>query len=233
MHIGLIGYGKMGHEIEKAAQMVYQAIGCQFDYKTNYHAPQAALRKLFCEDVGKRQTIQKTNQPPVFVLWVTDGECNVNYNEALNEFRSSKFNPMFIKIIALRGKQDDQQFKQLHAIAREKGILPNIDLVILDDPDELSIQLLFKGYRTWLEEAHEHGMLENDPGISFNHANPDDQEELRQKEALEIEHGHDHEHSAGTAYGAKKINLGGLYAAKRPLLSNSDQDNNCCRCVIL
>lgn len=241
-NVTVIPFGKVAHSsieieehgIDTATADVLESIHWEFDDRTNYHAPQVALRRQFCNDSGPRTTIQQTDQPPAFILWVTDGDSNMKPFEALNEFRYSKYNPMFIKIIALRGKQKNLQFEKLREIASQKGILPNVDLVILDDPNELTIQTLFKGYRVWLQEAHEHGMLLNDPGIEF--ANPDDQAELRQLAALELEHAHDdHSHNPGAPSTSRAGHSYRFYAnnpqARQQL--NPPESDDCCNCTVM
>lgn len=114
--------------------------------------------------------------PPVFVIFITDGEPNVKKTEAMNEFTSASHQAIFFKFIALKGKQRDMQFTYLQSIddhevksrkndVRNLFYIDNSDLVVLNNPDELTVEKLIHEYKGWLIEASEKGLLLHDQKI--------------------------------------------------------------------
>lgn len=137
---------------------------------TNYASAVQAVRKHYLNDSGQRTTPQLSPDPPVFVIFITDGEPNVKKTEAMNEFTSASHQAIFFKFIALKGKQHDMQFTYLQSIddhdvkskrndGRNLFYIDNSDLVVLNNPDELTFDKLIHEYKGWLIEASEKGLL--------------------------------------------------------------------------
>ena len=137
---------------------------------TNYASAVQAIRKHYFNDSGQRTEPQMCNEPPVFVIFITDGEPNVKKTEAMNEFTSASHQAIFFKFIALKGKQQDLQFTYLQSIddhdvkkhkndRRDLFYIDNSDLVVLNNPDELTMENLIHEYRGWLLESREKGLL--------------------------------------------------------------------------
>jgi hypothetical protein len=230
------------HDVKYAVEKVMEAIGGQLSDKTNYHGAVKKIRSHYFGNCNATTGAVISDKPPVFVLFVTDGEHNLEKTEALNQFAWAERNAIFFKFIALKGLQQNLRFKALEEICanNSKTFLPNRRLLILNDPDELTIQLLFYGYRMWVEEAHEHKVLKNDPKINLDIRNPDDIRELAEKEALERQHGHEdvgsrHEHSSYRSYADNRYRQS--YPGERVMFMPPPQrqnlDDDCCRtCTI-
>jgi hypothetical protein len=191
-------------DIEIATEKVYNAIGRKFSQYTNYHAVVDKMQRYFGVD-----NQQPYERPPVFVIFATDGEANMMRTEARGIFKRSTEMAMYFLFIAFRGIESQhrqyqaakqsrayEEFSQLKEICALKSEMPNRRLLIVDSPEEVSIKLLFKGYRTWLEEAYErhdgkpYQILANDPCIDMDANNPDDREEILEKARMERQHGH-------------------------------------------
>jgi hypothetical protein len=188
------------HDLKHAVERVWESIGGQFSQGTNYNVVAKAIRQHYFGSNNKPTKAVPTDQPPVFCIFATDGEPLAEVDEARNQFKWSEYNGIFFKFIALKGNQEqlkklpeELQFQTLKIICNrtKKTFVPNKHLIVLDDPDKLTIHQLFRNYRLWAEEAFSHHILENDPGIDYNIKNPDDLEEMREMNLLNAEHGHD------------------------------------------
>lgn len=150
-----------------ATQLLLDSIGGKLKSSTNYAAAISALRKhAFGDTVTRTKHALRCEKDPVFAIFVTDGEPNVQRDDAVTEFISASFNGVFIKMLALHGATEDVEF--LNEIVRGehgKMHIDNFDLVTIDDPDKLNMDDLIKKYRGWLEEAFERKMLARDPKI--------------------------------------------------------------------
>ncbi len=178
--------------IQNVTTMVYNAISNRLSDATNYCAPITKIRNHYFGTKDTRYMPLCYDKPPVYVLFVTDGEPNLQVDEAMNQFSASEYNAMFIRFVALRGHQSDLSFHRLKMICNKtkNTFLPNKQLLILNDPNSLTIDDLFFGHRTWLEEAHEHGILTKDPGVDLDDGKPHNKREITYKQKLEREHGH-------------------------------------------
>lgn len=160
-----------------ATDLIMQSIGGQFRTSTNYAEPVQAIRDYYFQDKGKRRQPQLCSEPPVFAIFITDGEPNTKKIEAENEFVSASHQGVFFKFIALKGKQADLEFKYLsniddHGVKNSASdnrdnlfFIDNSDLVVLNDPTELNMEKLINEYRPWLLEAYEKKLLQHDPGV--------------------------------------------------------------------
>ena len=160
-----------------ATDLIMQSIGSQFRTSTNYAEPVQAIRDYYFQDRGKRRQPQLCGEPPVFAIFITDGEPNAKKIEAENEFISASHQGIFFKFIALKGKQTDLAFTYLSNIddhAVKDGAddqrdnlfyIDNSDLVVLNDPTELNMEKLINEYRPWLLDAYERKLLQHDPGV--------------------------------------------------------------------
>jgi vWA found in TerF C terminus len=162
------------HDIENVIELVFASIGRNYSNGTDYNTVAMKIREYYFGSSQKLTKVVPSDQQPVICLFVTDGEPREGILEAKNQFKSSEFNAIFFKFIALVGKQDffrknEEPFSILKEICNtKKAFVPNKDLIILDDPDKLTIVQLFKKYRVWAEEAHHHGILETDPEFDFD-----------------------------------------------------------------
>lgn len=167
-----------------ATELVMRSIGNEFRKTTNYAAPVKAIREYYFNDRGRRTVKQQCSDPPVFAIFITDGEPNVKKIEAMNEFASASHEAIFFKFIALKGKQVDINFTYLQSIddhdvkdnnnrtSRDDDLffIDNSDLVVLNNPEELTMEKLIHEYRGWLIEAWEKRLLQHDPQVGeFNH----------------------------------------------------------------
>lgn len=162
----------------KATQLVLESAG-GFKGYTNYCDAIQGIRSHFFKFDEELHTPQPCSKPPLFLLFITDGEPNLKKSEAELQFISASHQAVFIKIIALRGKQADQQFKYLVDLDNHKNkqtdldsptghssfFIDNIDRVILDSPEQLNMKMLINEYRPWLLEARKRKLLTLDPKI--------------------------------------------------------------------
>lgn len=160
-----------------ATALILKAIGNKLSGATNYAEPVKAVRQYYFGDRGRRDDPQSCSEPPVFALFITDGEPTTMKVEAMNEFRSASHQAIFFKFIALRGEQEDMSFRYLTSIddhpvkqnsyQRQDDLffIDNSDLVVLNNPGELTMEKMINEYRPWLIEAKEKHLLMNDPGI--------------------------------------------------------------------
>jgi uncharacterized protein YegL len=231
-----------------AVDTVMRNIGGELSGGTDYNCVIEKIRQHYFDTKEKLNKPMMSDKAPVFAIFLTDGEPLTKIDEARIQFKASEYNAIFFKFVALKGNQKDLQFNTLKTICQysnRKLAAPNKHLVVLDDPNDLTIKDLFKYYRTWAEEAHEHGILENDPGFNISIENPDNAEELAFKEKLEEDHGHD---EAGVAHGHlntgnkphyQSTNRYGQFNAKsqqnvRPQPAADNVENsNCMKCTIL
>lgn len=169
-----------------ASDLCLQASG-GYRPTTNYSSAVQAIRKHYFNDSGQRSKPQLCNDPPVFVIFITDGEPNVKKTEAMNEFASASHQAIFFKFIALKGKQSDLEFKYLQSIddhdvkvkknkheSNDLFYIDNSDLVVLNNPDELTMEHLIHEYRGWLLEAKETGLLFHDQNVKGGLAKTND-----------------------------------------------------------
>ena len=140
--------------------------------KTNYAAATRAVRSLFFSSKGERTIKLPSKKPPVFAIFITDGDANIERQEAFQEFASSTYEAVFWKIIALRGQQLDTEFTMLKQIDdAKKGFVDNADHVILNNPSDLTMKQLFNEYRGWLRAVYNERILVENPGINFDAIN--------------------------------------------------------------
>lgn len=151
---------------------------------TNYAAAMRAVRQYY---FGRDATDNpKSADPtPVFMIFVTDGAPNMEQRQALAQFRASSYQPIFCKIVALKGLTNpDFAFLQNEVddaptLDQRKGRPPeqcnyidNGDFVPLNNPAELTTSLLFREYPQWLVQAqenrHGHTLLTQDQGLELS-----------------------------------------------------------------
>jgi hypothetical protein len=142
---------------------------------TYYGDPVKAVRQFYFQDQGYRQEPKPSDETPVFAIFVTDGEPNGKEDEAMREFASASYLPIFFKFIALRGTNHSQRFTFLECIDNSQlrkatyGVdnfyMDNSNFVLLNDPAELTMEALIREYRPWLADAFEQKLLLNNPGI--------------------------------------------------------------------
>jgi uncharacterized protein YegL len=163
---------------------------------TNYAAAVQATRNLYFSNSDTLNSPQMCNQPPVFAIFITDGEPNRQATEALNQFISASHQAIFFKFLGLKGKQEDTEFKYIQSLddykvepevkkhsssfftccaspapktkksSGDRFFVDNCDLVTLDDPDHLTMEKLIKEYRLWLIEAHQKKLLKHAPQVT-------------------------------------------------------------------
>jgi len=215
------------HDMETAVSKVFASIGNTFSDKTNYCAPIAKIREYYFGNSYILSAPVIHDRAPVYVLFVTDGEPNIQIDEAMNQFRACEYNAMFIRFVALKGNQANLNFHRLRIICNKTNstFLPNKHTLILDDPNYLTIDDLFFGHRTWLEEAYEHGVLTKDPGVELDSKNPNNRREIRYKQSIEDDHGHD---DTALKHGHVNRQYGAISTD-----SNIIYDHQQCCCVIL
>jgi hypothetical protein len=171
------------NNFSKATDMILDLLDGSLRQHTNYSEPVKAVRKYYFNDSGPRTQKQLCDDAPVFAIFVTDGEPSEKKIEAMNQFRSASHQGIFFKFIALRGQQADQEFKFLTGVnqpplkdpdtkneddLRNKFLMDNSNLIILNHPGELSMRKILEEYRPWLTEAHQvHHILTQHPGITF------------------------------------------------------------------
>ncbi|MDR3491542.1 MAG: VWA domain-containing protein [Gammaproteobacteria bacterium] len=158
-----------------ATQLVLASIG-GLKSSTNYASPVEAVRQHYFKQSGVLTQPQKCSDAPVFAIFITDGEPTTAKVEAMNQFKSASHQAIFFKFIALKGKQEDQQFLYLNSIddadVKEKTeddgfYIDNCDLVVLNNPDELTMNKLIHEYRPWLVEAYKvKHLLSHNAGIT-------------------------------------------------------------------
>jgi len=184
----------------QATELVLDAIDNTFKNETNYAEAVRAIRNHYHDDTGKRTTVQSCDKPPVFVIFITDGEPNREVTEAINEFRSASHQAIFWKFIALKGKQVDLDFSYLtniHQNPCQLGFRMDIaNLVPLDDPDELTMEKLVKEYKGWLMQAKKEGILTNLVGVDTGNVSL--YSDGRQRSHANIP-GHTHHHGSSSS----------------------------------
>ena len=77
--------------------------------KTNYAAAIRKVRHHYFNDCSVRQKIQADNELPVFAILLTDGEHNMEIEEAENQFKFASYQNIFIKSIGLVGKEMSEE----------------------------------------------------------------------------------------------------------------------------
>lgn len=203
----------LNHEnFTNATELVMHSIGGQFRTTTNYAAPIKAVREYYFNDKGKRNVPQKCDEPPVFAIFITDGEPNVKKTEAMNEFISASHQAIFFKFVALKGKQTDTEFTYLQSIddhdvkdsvnrnSNDGNLfyMDNSDLVVLNNPDELTMEKLIHEYRGWLIEAWDRHLLQHDPKVGkLNHHEGRVVSNYKQPQ---LQQSHSKDHRGGSCY---------------------------------
>jgi hypothetical protein len=183
-------------DLESAIDLVLSLTG-GYSPETNYNVVAEAIRQKYTGSSAKPHGIVSTEDEPVFCMFVTDGEPIQEIAQAKKQFKWSENNAIFFKFIALIGQQsffttnpDEVPFRILKEICNPKSAkILNKDLIILDDPDKLTIQDLFKGYRAWAEDAATHKIIP-DPEFVFVNANKHDKAERDLLKAFNKSHGH-------------------------------------------
>jgi hypothetical protein len=177
--------------IDNAMKNITTFVLHNLDGNTNYHAPVEAILKYFKLNGTKDRPISQYDNPPITVKFLTDGEGRMKKLDTLNIFQQTAYNPIFFHLIGLQGQNKNLTFSQLTQIKIQHEDLPNISTTIVKNPDDLTIQEIFTGYRHWLIEAFEHGMLKHNPGVNLNMNDPDDHQEIMAAQA----HGHASSHA--------------------------------------
>ncbi len=179
-------------EVETAMNQVVEFMRCNLDsgpVATNYYVVTKAILEYYQLPTVAQQNINY-DKPPIYVFFPTDGEANAQRTDATNLFQAAAYAPIFWHFIGLLGKSSNLTFSQLTTICKTQMYLPNRNLTILTNPSDLTIPQIFKGYRHYLLEAHEHHVLRNNPGVTLNFNDPDDHHEIRAAQASAQQHGH-------------------------------------------
>lgn len=123
--IDIIPFGKTAYSgitvnrknYKQATNLVWQSLGFNItnpdqeslleilSEKTNYAAALKAMRKHYFNNDGICQKVKSNHQLPVFALLLTDGQHNLDEEEAENQFKFSSYQNVFIKSIGLTGKE--------------------------------------------------------------------------------------------------------------------------------
>lgn len=147
---------------------------------TNYAAVMRAVRAHYFGTSDPKNP-KASHSTPVFLIFVTDGEPNMEKIAAAAQFRASSYQPIFCKIIALKGKTQSD-FTALQNLddaptldepgrkpPEQCNFIDNCDFVVLNNPAELTTELLFREYPQWLLQAqqphHGHTLLTADQGL--------------------------------------------------------------------
>jgi hypothetical protein len=232
------------HDIKQAVARVYNAIGRQYAKHTNYNAVAQKIRSHYFGNCLPLNMAKISDKEPVLAFFVTDGADNLEENEARNQFRYSEYNAIFFKFIGLKGTEVNLQFPSLRTICNTTAttFLENKNLLVLNDPSDLTIPMLLNAYRPWLEEAHEHKVLLNDPGVELNPESVDDQEDIARQKRTEAEHGHeDVARRHGHIDAAPLLKQHGTFgtqrqqsqAAARRRMEYPRDDEPCCQCTMM
>ena len=166
----------------QATDLIMDCIGGDLLTATNYAAAVKKVRDYYFHDVTVRKKPQACDEPPVFAIFVTDGEPNREKTEAINQFASASHQAIFFKFLALKGKQEDLEFTYLsnldnHDVKEgnnsddndaDRFYIDNSNLVVLKDPNQLTMNELIQEYREWLVEAHQKKILSHDPKVKVN-----------------------------------------------------------------
>lgn len=162
-----------------------------FQYETNYSLVFKKIKDTYFKghENVPNGTLMKSDLP-VFVIWITDGECNERYKTTTTiEFKWSSYYPIFFKILAFGGKQssdsinrtkqylqylDDMPVKKNESDMQNRHV-DNIDTKFIDDPEKLSMDEIFEEYCGWLKEINSMGMLYTNPNVIDNHVSIKDQ----------------------------------------------------------
>ena len=87
-----------------ADQIIGDIAAKSMKLRTNYAAAMRAVRQHYFSDNGTKNT-KKQDDVPVFMIFVTDGNHNMEEAAAARQFRASSYEPIFCKIIALEGRE--------------------------------------------------------------------------------------------------------------------------------
>lgn len=155
-----------GNYSEIVARVLTETNGLKRE--TNYAPAIKALRQTYFANGGSL-VYPQAQDLSVFSIFITDGECWGEHQQAtLSQLRSSSFQPVFFKFIALRGNQHDVNFSFLqHQVddapvigdnnrqvpEQAKRYIDNADLLVLDSPDDLTLKDLLEEYPAYLQEA--------------------------------------------------------------------------------
>ena len=159
------------HNYRDAVRLVFES-SKGFKETTNYADPISAVREHFFDDKTLNKEKSPCEKPPVFVIFITDGEPNVKKDEAEDQIIASSFQAIHWHFICLEGKtvrhpDDEEPFAYLKAWddMKSKRFVDNVDLQILKDPDDLTFSQLINEFRPWLIEAHKKGLLVKAPKL--------------------------------------------------------------------
>jgi uncharacterized protein YegL len=232
------------HDIAEAVLRVFNAIGKKYSDKTNYNAVVKKIRTHYFGDCRPLNAAKKSDKEPVLTFFVTDGDDNLEQNDARSQFLYAEYNAIFFKFIALKGMGTNHQFPTLISICNpgKNTFLENKNLLILNDPSELTIPLLLDAYRPWLEEAHEHEVLLHDPGVKLNPENVHDRADIARQLRFEDEHGHDELSGRhGHVEVGPLLNQHGTFKSAqqhqsivaRRVLRQYPREEECCKCTLM
>lgn len=150
--------------------------------RTNYSSALKCLRQQYFFDNNIRDTPLKS-ELPVFVIWITDGECNLEVEEFKAQLRYASYEPIFFKFIALGGVQSQNTKNGIKRFMDEiddgpvlgdgnnsipdsqKRFVDNADCKYLEDPKELTMHQFFEEYPSWVLEVNSKNMLTRPPKI--------------------------------------------------------------------
>ncbi len=134
---------------------------------TEYAKAVQKLRKHCFGDDTEQCDMQPTKKPPVFALFVTDGEPSDDHENIKKIFGWASHQAIFFKLIALKGRSK-LQFELLDGIQKGRGAdfcIQNMRMTVLDIPENLTMEMMFDGYPSWLHAAYNERMLINRPGV--------------------------------------------------------------------
>lgn len=187
-NIEIIPFGEHAKQVFNVTLNNYQNIVDEILYNigglqntTNYAE---AVKKVREHYFGNYQAIHipQSSELPVFVIFVTDGDCNLQWqNQALLQFRYASYQPIFFKFLGMKGNQHNIVFDFIQKIDDasvihdgnkkvpdiQKHFIDNADVVILNDASDLTMEGLLNEYRGYLIEANIKGLLEIPPLLNI------------------------------------------------------------------
>ena len=182
------------HE-QEATNRVLTSIKGIFDEDTNYHVALVAIREYYFGDARPTTEPVAYYEPPVYCLFITDGDANRQQAEAAKQIKYSENNAIFFKFLALSGVDaaiTAATFNTLRLICnKSQNSIPNRDLLIITDPDELAMEGLFQHYPQWLEVALRRGIIMFNPAIDFYVKNTNDAAHNAEQLFLDSRHDND------------------------------------------
>lgn len=154
-----------------------------FKYATRYSEAIKAIQHYYFSGHNHYLQSPESAELPVFVLFVTDGDCNDDDKPRAEMcFRSASYQPIFFKFLALKGKQKEITFDFLQriddaevilnkpsSVDNRKHYIDNSDLKVIKDPDQFNFKQMLEEYPAYLLEAYQDkGLLNKSPGINTN-----------------------------------------------------------------